>query len=83
MYQGFIHAAYTKQLGPKVYQYAGKTLQIYCPVLKLLQNPYGVNHTLSTAFRHLPPNAARFSYATEGSLSCPAVRSAPSERFQY
>ena len=25
-------------------------------------------HTLSTAFRHLPPNSARFSYATEGAL---------------
>ena len=25
-------------------------------------------HTPSTAFRHLPPNSARFSYATEGVL---------------
>ena len=25
-------------------------------------------HTLSIAFRHLPPNSARFSYATEGTL---------------
>ena len=25
-------------------------------------------HTPSTAFRHLPPNSARFSYATEGAL---------------
>ena len=25
-------------------------------------------HTLSTAFRHLPPNSARFGYATEGAL---------------
>ena len=25
-------------------------------------------HTLSTAFRHLPPNPARFGYATEGAL---------------
>ena len=25
-------------------------------------------HTLSTTFRHLPPNSARFSYATEGAL---------------
>ena len=25
-------------------------------------------HTLSTAFRHLPPNSARFSYATDGAL---------------
>ena len=28
----------------------------------------GTNHTPSTAFRHLPPNSARFSYATEGAL---------------
>ena len=44
-------------------------------------------HIPSIAFRHLPPNSARFSYATEGhSLSprsCPATRSAPSERFGY
>ena len=25
-------------------------------------------HTPSTALRHLPPNSARFSYATEGAL---------------
>ena len=25
-------------------------------------------HTPSTAFRHLPPNSARFSYAAEGAL---------------
>ena len=25
-------------------------------------------HTSSTAFGHLPPNSARFSYATEGAL---------------
>ena len=25
-------------------------------------------HTPSIAFRHLPPNSARFSYATEGAL---------------
>ena len=25
-------------------------------------------HTPSTAFRHIPPNSARFSYATEGAL---------------
>ena len=28
----------------------------------------GAVHTPSTAFRHLPPNSARFSYATEGAL---------------
>ena len=35
-------------------------------------------HTLSTAFRHLPPNSARFSYATEGALFL-LTRSAPPE----
>ena len=42
-------------------------------------------HTPSIAFRHLPPNSARCSYATEGALfiSYPATRSAPSERFGY
>ena len=28
----------------------------------------GALHTPSIAFRHLPPNSARFSYATEGAL---------------
>ena len=28
----------------------------------------GISHTPSIAFRHLPPNSARFSYATEGAL---------------
>ena len=28
----------------------------------------GMGHTPSIAFRHLPPNSARFSYATEGAL---------------
>ena len=27
-----------------------------------------IRHTPSTAFRHLPPNSARSSYATEGAL---------------
>ena len=27
-----------------------------------------IDHTPSIAFRHLPPNSARFSYATEGAL---------------
>ena len=34
------------------------------PIMKSLVH----NHTPSTAFRHLPPNSARFSYATEGVL---------------
>ena len=29
---------------------------------------HGRRHTPSIAFRHLPPNSARFSYATEGAL---------------
>ena len=28
----------------------------------------GLSHTPSIAFRHLPPNSARFSYATKGAL---------------
>ena len=34
------------------------------------RSPKGLDtdHTPSTAFRHLPPNSARFSYATEGAL---------------
>ena len=28
----------------------------------------GIVHTTSIAFRHLPPNSARFGYATEGTL---------------
>ena len=28
----------------------------------------GGSHTPSIAFRHLPPNSARFGYATEGTL---------------
>ena len=31
-------------------------------------SPRGVQHNPSTAFRHLPPNYARFSYATNGAL---------------
>ena len=29
---------------------------------------HGAYHTPSIAFRHLPPNSARFSYATEEAL---------------
>ena len=105
------------------------------PYCHQLQQSVASRPTLpaSTAFRHLPPNSARFSYATEGTLfisaqlstdavsalrkvwvlltlraplsgtflqtlpdlvtplkghflsprSCPATRSAPSERFGY
>ena len=35
------------------------------PLQKKQQCKY---HTLSIAFRHLPPNSARFGYATEGAL---------------
>ena len=43
---------------------------------------HALPHTPSTAFRHLPPNSARFSYATvKGHClsphSCPLTRSAP------
>ena len=48
---------------------------------------HGQSHTLNIAFRHLPPNSARFGYTTEGhSLSprsCPPMRSAPSKKFGY
>ena len=30
--------------------------------------PHDGQHTPNIAFRHLPPNSARFSYATEGAL---------------
>ena len=35
----------------------------------------GLLHTPSIAFRHLPPNSARFSYATEGALFISALLS--------
>ena len=35
----------------------------------------GKPHTPSIAFRHLPPNSARFSYAIEGALFMSAQRS--------
>ena len=44
------------------------------------------SHTPSIAFRHLPPNYARFSYATEGALflcNCPPTQSVSSEKFGY
>ena len=34
-----------------------------------------LSHTPSIAFRHLPPNSARFSYATEGALFISAQKS--------
>ena len=37
-------------------------------VIKLGAGRVGGSHTPSIAFRHLPPNSARFSYATEGAL---------------
>ena len=36
--------------------------------LRLCVRSHRQGHTPSTAFRHLPPNSARFSYATEGAL---------------
>ena len=35
---------------------------------KLMAICHGISHTPSIAFRHLPPNSAKFSYATEGAL---------------
>ena len=40
-------------------------------------------HTPSTAFRHPPPNSARFSYATEGALFVSAQLSSDAVRFGY
>ena len=44
-------------------------------------------HTPSITFRHIPPNSARFSYATEGALHTPCIafRHLPpnSARFSY
>ena len=41
-----------------------RTNETYKTTNGSLPNP----HTPSIAFRHLPPNSARFSYATEGAL---------------
>ena len=35
---------------------------------QLLKREEGKGHTPSIAFQHLPPNSARFSYATKGAL---------------
>ena len=47
----------------------------------------GLTHTPSTVFRHLPPNSAKFSYATEGALFISAKLSSDEvsapERFGY
>ena len=42
--------------------------QTVISLLQTTQITQGVSHTPSIAFRHLPPNSARFSYATEGAL---------------
>ena len=39
-----------------------------CSELRRPPRTEGLTHTPSTAFQHLPPNSARFSYATEGAL---------------
>ena len=43
-----------------------KTLIILNCVASLTHGRHCVGHTPSIAFRHLPPNSARFGYATEG-----------------
>ncbi len=50
-----------------------KHLIVHCgftstETLRLIQDGEPRTHTPSIAFRHLPPNSARFSYATEGAL---------------
>ena len=39
-----------------------------CSELRRPPRTEGLTHTPSTSFQHLPPNSARFSYATEGAL---------------
>ncbi len=49
----------------------GGTLYLRAAVQRRGQRPpkgSGTNHTPSIAFRHLPPNSARFSHVTEGTL---------------
>ena len=43
---------------------------------------HGRSHTPSIAFRHLPPNSARFSYATEGAFFISAQLSSDAVRFR-
>ena len=40
----------------------------YCADISLLHRGYIHTHTPSIAFRYLPPNSARFGYATEGAF---------------
>ena len=42
---------------------------LYISAFRLQRLRQCPGHTPSTAFRHLPPNSARFSYATEGAFS--------------
>ena len=44
--------------------------------------PPGVDAPPNTAFRHLPPNSARFSYATEGAHLIKIIRAAVHRRGQ-
>ena len=56
-----------KDLFPRVFMFVDSSQK-----MKLSEDegsPWqGLDHTLSITFRHLPPNSARFSYATEGAL---------------
>ena len=45
---------------------AGMMLWLLCSLLS--EKCLAPSHTPSIAFRHLPPNSARFVYATEGAL---------------
>ena len=64
-----------------------KTIASECHFSPLFIHTHTHTHTLSIAFRHLPPNSARFSYATEGALFISAQLSSDavsaSERFGY
>ena len=58
----------------------GDASHVYVPALALLGCFYSriSTHTPSIAFRHLPPNSARFSYATASVDSCVEIKSAHS-----
>ena len=54
----FLSSKLSKQARPRVCGYCER----------FTRGRRGREHTPSTAFRHLPPNSARFGYATEGAL---------------
>ena len=47
---------------------ASHTVSVYAAATRVQGQSQDGTHTPSTAFRYLPPNSARFGYATEGAL---------------